>query len=528
MFRKGKAGSIFTELSKTSQEDVLAGILKDIAKSVGILMLVTLIGHGFARLGFTEANIITVYILGVLVTSVATSRRIYSLIISVVSVLVFNFFFTVPKFTLLAYEKGYPVTFLIMFIAAFITGSLAAKLKEHARQEAQAAYRTKVLLDTNQLLQRAKNRDEIIRAAANQIVKLLEREVIVYLPEGDELGEPRIFSELSETKNGDCISDKDRQTAAWVFKNNRKAGAGTDIFSDARYLYFAIRVNNHVYGVVGIETVERGTDTFETGILLSILGECAFAIENEKNSREKEQAAILVKNEQLRANLLRSISHDLRTPLTTISGNASNLLSNGQSFDEKTRTQIYIDIYDDAMWLINLVENLLSVSRIEEGRMNVKVTSELMDEVIVEALHHVNRKSIEHKITVRSTEEYILAQIDARLIVQVVINIVDNAIKYTPKGSEITIVIEKCEDKVIVHIGDNGPGIPDEAKPHIFDMFYSGTNSIADSRRSLGLGLSLCKSIIIAHGGNIEVTDNAPHGAVFTFTLPAGEVNLHE
>ena len=189
---------------------------------------------------------------------------------------------------------------------------------------------------------------------------------------------------------------------------------------------------------------------------------------------------------------------------------------------------MYTDIYDDSMWLINLVENLLAVTRIEEGRMNLNISAELMDEVITEALHHVNRKSVEHEISVDSSEEFILAKVDARLIVQVVINIVDNAIKYTPKGSEIKIFTEKRQNQVVVSIADNGPGISDEVKAHVFDMFYSRANKIADSRRSLGLGLSLCKSIVNAHGGEISVSDHKPHGTIFTFTLPAGEVFLHE
>ena len=175
-------------------------------------------------------------------------------------------------------------------------------------------------------------------------------------------------------------------------------------------------------------------------------------MENEKNAREKQEAAILAKNEQLRANLLRAISHDLRTPLTSISGNASNLLSNGDFFDNDTKKQLYMDIYDDSMWLINLVENLLAVTRIEEGRLNLRITEDLMDDVITEALHHINRKSEEHHISVESKEEFLLAKMDAKLIVQVIINIVDNAIKYTPKNSHIVIRTEKRGKQAIVSI----------------------------------------------------------------------------
>ena len=242
----------------------------------------------------------------------------------------------------------------------------------------------------------------------------------------------------------------------------------------------------------------------------------------------KKKAAILAKNEQLRANLLRAISHDLRTPLTSISGNADNLLANYQKMDDDTRKRTFTDIYDDSMWLINLVENLLAVTRIEGGQVHLTQSVELMDEVITEALRHINRKSKEHAIRVSASDELILARIDAKLIVQVIINLVDNAVKYTPAGSVIEIHTQKHAQTVVVSVSDNGPGIPDEQKPRIFDMFYSGANKVADSRRSLGLGLSLCKSIVTAHGGTISVADNHPNGAAFTFTLPAGEVELHE
>ena len=500
----------------------------DVLKSIAILLAVSGIGILFRRLGFAEANIITVYVLGVLLTSVVTKHRIYSLISSIVSVLVFNFLFTEPQFTLQAYGQGYPVTFLIMFLAALLTSSLAIKLKNHAKQAAQAAYRTKVLFDTNQLLQQAKDRDEIVSATANQLIKLLGKDIVFYLTEGHQLSEPYIFTVSEEKAEEDITNETEKSVAEWVQKNNKHAGATTETLSHAKCLYLAVRVNSRVYGVVGIYIGDDPLDSFGKSILLSILGECALSLENEKNAREKEEAAILAKNEQLRANLLRAISHDLRTPLTSISGNASNLLSNSNSFDEATKIQLYTDIYDDAMWLINLVENLLSVTRIEEGRLNLHITEDLVDDVISEALHHVNRKSVEHHITVQHQEDYLFAKMDAKLMVQVIINLVDNAIKYTPKSSNISIHTWKQGDKAVISVADDGDGIPDPMKERVFDMFYSGANKIADSRRSLGLGLSLCKSIVNAHGGRIEVSDNTPHGTVVTVTLPAGEVRIHE
>lgn len=350
--------------------------VRDLGKMILVLLAATLVSYTFYGLGVTEANIITVYIFGVLVVSVITTSRFCGVIASMVSVLVFNFFFTVPRFTFRFYDSAYVVTFAIMFMIAFMTGTLAVRLK--------------------------------------------------------------------------------------------------------------------------------------------------------KSAREKEEVAMLARNEQLRANLLRMISHDLRTPLTSISGNASNLISNYQKLDDGARERIFTDIYDDSMWLINLVENLLAVTRLEGGQVSIHQSVELMDEVAAEALRHISRKNKEHRIRFTSGQELILVKADARLIVQVLINLVDNAIKYTQAGSCIEIHAEKKDRWVAVSVADNGPGIPDEQKPHVFDMFYSGANKIVDSRRSLGLGLSLCKSIVTAHGGTITVSDNKPMGSVFTFTLPAGEVELHE
>ena len=502
--------------------------LRELMESVGILMGATLIGYLFSWLGFTEANIITVYILAVLIIAVITTRRFYSLVSSAVSVLVFNFFFTAPKFTFLAYDKGYPATFLIMFAAAFLTSSLAIKLKNHARQAAQAAFRTKILFDTNQLIQKANGTDEIMTAAVSQLIKLLGRNIVFYYCRQGTLDSPRVFFASGQEEEGDLVSEQEKATARWVMKNNKHAGATTDTLSQSKCFYLAIRVNSSVYGVVGIEMKDTPLDSFENSVLLSILGECALALENEKNAKEKEEAAILAKNEQLRANLLRAISHDLRTPLTSIMGNADNLLSNGNSFDEVTKKRIYQDIYDDSMWLINLVENLLSVTRLEDGQMKLNRSTELMDEIIAEALHHINNKNNSHQIRVLDSEELALVNADARLIVQVIVNLVDNAVKYTPEGSDIVIQTKKQGGSVSVSVSDNGSGIPDDIKSKVFDRFFSGANQIADSRRSLGLGLSLCKSIVTAHGGEISVEDNHPQGAVFTFTLPAKEVSINE
>ena len=500
----------------------------DILISVCILAAASIIGFGFNKLGFADVNIITVYILGVLVTAIVTSKRIYSLISSVVSVIVFNFLFTDPKFTLFAYDEGYPLTFIVTFTVAFLSSSLAQRLKRQAELSAKAAYRTSVMLETNRLLQQAADRESVIKVTVNQIIKLLNKDVVFYAADGEALGKPELFLAKGEEHFLEINDSYEKETAKWVYQNNKRAGATTQTMPNTKGLYFAVRTDDRVYGVIGIAVGQTPFDSFQNSILLSILGECALALENEIVIKEKEDAAVLAKNEQLRADLLRTISHDLRTPLTSILGNADNLITNGDSFDSSTKMRFYKDLYDDSMWLIGLVENLLSVTRLENGKMKLNMSAELVDEVISEALRHINRQKSEHCIKVQNEDEFLLAHMDARLIVQVIVNLVDNAVKYTPKGSVILITSKRQDNLAVISVSDNGSGIPDDLKERVFDMFYTGANEIADSRRSLGLGLSLCRSIVNAHGGSITVCDNIPHGTIFTFTLPAEEVHLNE
>ncbi len=353
-----------------------------------------------------------------------------------------------------------------MFLTAYITGTFAIRYKEQARQSAKIARRTKILFDANQMLSKAHGQDEIIHAAAEQIMKLLGRNIVVFYNLNGQLSAPILFC----TEDGQIYDpEKEQEAAAWVLKNNHAAGATTDIFPDTRYFYLEIR-----------------------------------------------------------ANLLRTISHDLRTPLTTISGNADNLLCNAGSFDEETKKQIYSDIYDDSMWLIDLVENLLYATRIEEGRMTLRTSTELLSEILEESMQHVKRKAAAHSMIVVCEDDLLLVRADAKLIVQVITNIVDNALKYTPAGSVITLTAGKANGMAEIQIADTGKGIPDEEKQKVFDKFYCGKNKIADNRRSLGLGLYLCKAIVEAHGGTIRVTDNLPKGAVFSFTLPLEEAAYHE
>lgn len=368
---------------RINPKNTFFSVLKDLVMCLFILTAATLIGYAFKAFHLTDADIIMLYIIAVLVISIFTSKMRYCLISSVVGVILFNYLFTYPEFSLSAHDAGYPVTFVTMFITAFIAGTLANKLKHN--------------------------------------------------------------------------------------------------------------------------------------IIIA-----------EQNAREKEEAAILAQNEQLRANMLRSISHDLRTPLTSISGNASTLISGGDTLDEAARKQIYTDIYSESIWLIGMVENLLYATRIEDGRIQLNISVEILDDIVQDAVKHIERTYPKRSISVDMHDEIIPVKADANLIVQVIVNLIDNAVKYSDDDTPILINVDRKNEIAVISVADNGMGVPQEEKERVFDMFYTGNSRSSDSRRSLGLGLALCKSIIISHRGNISISDNTPKGTVVRFTLPIGEVDLNE
>ena len=502
---------------------------RDLLLTAGILTAATIVGWFFLQLGFANANIIMVYLLGVLLTSAFTSGYTCGVLSAFLSVILFNYFLTEPRLSLAAYGSKYPITFVVMFTAALLTSTLAAKLKAHAQLSARDAYRAKLLFDMNRQLQKAETPEEVYQMTATQIQKLMQRDVLICPAQGDTLLDGIVYPVDGSSPHSISEDEQEPDVIHWVWQNRRRAGATTETFPKAKRLYFAICTWQQVYGVIGIQ-MEKQTqpDAFTSSILFSILGECALTLESLRNADEKEKAAVLAKNEQLRANLLRSISHDLRTPLTSISGNADTLLHCYDVLDDQTRKQIFSDIYDDAQWLIGLVENLLSITKIANGNVKLHLSDQVVDDIISEALRHIDRRSAEHHITMNCGEIPLLVRVDAGLIMQVLINLVNNAIKYTPAGSTIQITAIQRGNVAEICVSDNGTGIPDELKERVFEMFFTGSNPTSDSRRSLGLGLSLCQVIVHAHHGKMKLKDNLPHGCIFSFTVALSEVNLNE
>jgi len=454
--------------------------LRDCALTALVLALCTLTSWVFFRLDFVSSNYILTYILGVMYINVFTSGLVYGVVASLFSVMLVNYMFIDP-FMQFRIRSDDMVTAVVMLCVSLLCSSLTGRIKVQAAQSERKAYASQVLLEAGRSLLGAEDPDTILRITATQLGKLLERPV--------------------------CFAPAPEHIAP-----------GTLILPPPAQTDYRSCPALHEFS------------TYEHNLALSILDVCSLALEKEASNRARREIEEAARQEQLRANLLRSISHDLRTPLTSISGNADVLLDQGSTgtavLDAQTRRGLLLSIRSDAQWLNATVENLLAITKLEGGGMRLSTTLELMDDIVEEALRHVNPAVREHDLKVVACDEPALVNVDARLMVQLVVNLVNNAITYTPAGSHIMISISVDDGRVACSVADDGPGIAPEDRERIFESFYTANHGLADSHRSVGLGLSLCRSIALAHGGSIEVAAADPHGSVFTIELPVADVSF--
>lgn len=506
---------------------------RDLLYAAASVLVATALGAGAFEIGLTSSIVLMLYMLFSMLFALKAEGFWYAILVSLGSMLAYNYCFTVPRFTFSAYGITYPVIFAVLAISTLLVSSLMIRMKKQSLTMVRRAYRTEVLLDSSRKLQGAKSADECLGCVAEQIMRLLDHPVVVYqVAPGGSLGEPTVF-DVPGSGGGDAsssalVAPDEQAVAAWVAANNHRAGATTDTLADARCLYLPVRGSGRVFAVVGL-VVERGgeeLEPFEKNLLLMIVDECGRALSQLALSAKQRDMELCMEKETLRANLLRTISHDLRTPLTSISGDADILLTDGERMDAHRRESMYRDIKEESQWLVGLVENLLSITRIEDGDVEVSREPELVEDVVAEALAHVDRRVAEHDLRVSITPEMLLAKMDGRLIVQVILNLVNNAVFHTPPGTRIDVGACRVEREgasmVRIFVRDDGPGIPAEERGCVFDMFYNGsTHGVSgDRRRGIGIGLSICRSIVEAHGSSLVLRDAYPHGCDFSFELP--------
>ncbi|MBE7718432.1 MAG: sensor histidine kinase KdpD [Lacrimispora celerecrescens] len=492
----------------------------DAIKTFSILVAATLLSYGIRRLDIMNQNIIMVYIFSVLLVSRMTEGYWYGIIASVISVLTFNFFFTEPYFTFNAIQTGYPLTFAIMLLVALITSALTVRIKAEARLAVRREHRTEILYEINKRLLATRGLDRIVALTNDYVVKLFGRSIIFFTVDPEQ-GEDGEVAQASDDLGASVLNSADEKAVAhWVFLNQKRAGAGTDTLMGAAAFYMPVISQGKVLAVWGV-SCKNGTLDHSTRLFLRMIAsQVAMALERQKLSDEQRNIMVESEKEKMRSTLLRAISHDLRTPLAGILGASSAIRENGKTLDENTRDSLVANIQEESQWLIRMVENLLSVTRINEDASNLTKSQEAAEEVIGEAVSRVKRRFPQARILVHVPEEFLEVPMDGTLIVQVLINLLENAIKNSPGDSPVEVCLEKEGAWARFQVLDRGRGIPNEDLPHLFTGYRPSESKSADSSRGMGIGLSICKTIVSAHQGSLEAENRKDGGTIFRFTLP--------
>lgn len=491
----------------------------DFLKTLLILSACTAGGFLFMHIGYSEANIVSLYILGVLLISSITSLWVYGILSSVIGIFLFNSIFAEPRFNFLIYDRQYTVILILMMLSSIAVSLFMMRFRYHAEQESLQLERAEALLETSQRLQNTDTVPDILRVASEQLQSIFGRNVICYPIEDGECLPPFFTAEkeqrpFDDEKLTDYVKERYRENLNFRFQER-----------GIKILFFVLYANSEPRCILGIiMDSQEYLSKSERSLMLAIFDEIVLTLEKNILYHLNLQIAREAESERLRSSLLRTISHDLRTPLTGISGNADILLKNSENLSETAKKALYENIYDDADWLINMVENLLFVTRLENGNMSIHLEPEFVQDVIQSVMPQLNRHKKEHTITVDVKDDMLTAMVDAPLISQVIINIVDNAFKYTPRDSKIHISAFEQGDMAVIEIADTGPGIKEKEK--VFEMFFTSGKIQPDGRRGIGLGLSSCRSIVQAHGGDIYIKDNSPHGTIVGFTLQLEKVTI--
>ncbi len=462
---------------------------------------------------FELSNLIMAYLLGVVVVATRYGRG-PSILASVLGVAAFDFFFVPPYFTFAVADTQYFVTFTVMLIVALVISTLAVRIRIQAESAREREHRTAALYAMSRELASTRGVDELLQVALRHIAEVFRCLATVLLPEAGGHLAPR-----GGVASQDALDANELAVAQWVYAHRQPAGLSTATLPAARALYLPLVATRGPLGVLGVRPADRHAFDAPDQLhqLETFANQTALAIERAKLAAEAEEARIHMETERLRSSLLSSVSHDLRTPLATITGATSALLDSSGQLDSDTRQELLKSVLEEAERLTRLVQNLLEMTRLESGALQLHKEWHPIEEVVGAALNRLARRLAGRQVYTRVPPDLPLVPIDDVLIEQVLINLLDNALKYTPPESPISIVATATDRAVTVEVADRGPGLPPGEEKKIFDKFYRGQPGAG---RGAGLGLAICEGIVRAHEGRI-LAHNLPEGGVaFLFTLP--------
>ena len=460
---------------------------------------------------FERLDIAMLYVLGVVFAASRTSKW-PSLFAALLSVAAFDFFFITPYYTFAVSDVRYFITFAVMFIVSFVISRLTLRVRQQAEAARLRERRTAALYNLSRDLVRERGAKRLSEIAMKLIGEVFDSRVAILVPDEQNRlaaangGPPAFTPEAQEMS-----------VAQWVFEHRQPAGLGSDTLPGAKALYLPLIASAGVIGVIGLLPNDAAArfkpERFH--YLEAFANQTAIAIERSFLGEAAQRALLKAETESLRNTLLSSISHDLRTPLSAITGAASALLQRDVMLDTNSRIDLVTTIHEEAEHLNRIIKNVLDMTRLESGAIKINKEWQSLEEIVGVVLDRLGDRLNDHPVTVKLPGNLPLIPFDGLLIEQVLVNLFDNAIKYTPKGTPLELSASESFYTVTVELADRGPGIPPGDEERIFEKFVRGRGSAG----GVGLGLAICRTIINAHGGKIWAENREGGGAVFRFTL---------
>ena len=459
-----------------------------------------------------RTDIAMIYLLGIVIVSMRTGRW-PALAATLLGTAAFDFFFIPPFYTFAVSDTRFFVTFGVMFAVAHVITRLTLQIRDQAEASRKRERSTAALYSLSRKVTRERKKERIFDVVAKDINDVFRsRVVILMLNDQGELV-------ASDTRTG-CfpVDRKEMGVARWVFDNRHTAGHGTDTLPGSKALYLPMVASSGVVGVVGVlpDDVERTFDPEDIHLLESIVNQTAMALERVILAKEAHEERLRAEAQNVRNTFLSSVSHDLRSPLAVVAGAASILLEKEATLDGAARLELLRTIYEETDHLERIIRNVLNLTRLQSGAIHVRKEWQPLEEIIGVILNRFSEGLKEHPLELKIPSDLHLVSFDTLLMEQVFANLMENALRHTPPGTPVEINIKPEETAVEIEIADRGPGLPVLEGEDIFHKFKQS----APTRMGAGIGLSICRVIVEAHGGRIRAENRPGGGASFKFTIP--------
>lgn len=465
-------------------------------------------------------NIALLYLLPVLLTAVWWGRW-SSYITAVASVLAFDFLFVPPILDLTVYDMRYIWSFIIFLVVSFLIGGRTEILRQEAQLARQREKSVRALYEFSRQIAAVTDMAHIAQQLANHSGETIGRETVVLLPAVQDkliVQGAYVPNKVLDWNNRKVLPEAEYAVAVWSYEHGQVAGCSTETLPGAQYLFVPLVSDNKTGGVFGVSIADQKVTPEERRLIDAWAGLAAIAVERVSLAKAARQAELLAESDKLRTILFNSISHELRTPLSTITGAVSTLLDTSIEYSREIQRELLETVQDGAARMERVVANLLDTARLESGMLSLKMDWCDMEDIVGVALRRLGDTTKKYKINSQLPADLPLIRADCVLLEQVLLNLLDNAMKYSPLGSIISITASIEVSTVKVSICDNGPGIPPDELDHIFEKFYRAKQPLPVS--GTGLGLSICKSIIETHSGRIWAENIPSGGTNVSFIIP--------